>query len=234
MRKQSWDGSSSFDQPVDYFCPTNLIGDRHIGITGLAYSEESELLLSYSDEFIYLFTREMGLGPDVSPFPLISQKSKAKSGASSSVMDDEIRVCPQIYKGHKNSETVKGVNFFGPKCDYVVSGSDCGRIFIWRKKGGELIRVMEADETVVNCIESHPHTVTLASSGIEHNVKIWTPKLMERAQLPVKIERVGVRFFLLILSILTLKALGTFMIIFGIGLKQLFLCHFELLTLYGE
>lgn len=86
--------------------------------------------------------------------------------------------------------TVKGVNFFGPKCEYVVSGSDCGRIFIWKKKGGELIRVIEADRHVVNCIEPHPHSTVLASSGIESDIKIWTPNAADRATLPTNIEQV--------------------------------------------
>ncbi|CAA2982050.1 DDB1- and CUL4-associated factor 8 isoform X2, partial [Olea europaea subsp. europaea] len=73
------------------------------------------------------------------------------------------------------------------KCEYVVSGSGCGRIFIW-KKGGKLIRVMEADKHVVNCIEPHPHTMMLASSGIENDNKIWIPKAVDRATQPTNIE----------------------------------------------
>jgi WD repeat-containing protein 42A len=42
---------------------------------------------------------------------------------------------PQMYEGHRNHHTVKSVIFFGPNTEYVISGSDCGRIFIWRKKG---------------------------------------------------------------------------------------------------
>ncbi|CAK9167248.1 unnamed protein product [Ilex paraguariensis] len=101
-------------------------------------------------------------------------------------LDGDSKVGPRVYKGHKNCDTVKGVNFFGPKCDYIVSGSDCGRIFIW-KKSGELIRVVEADNHVVNSIESHPHTTVLASSGIEHAIKVWTPKCIDRATLPANI-----------------------------------------------
>ncbi|XP_050363939.1 uncharacterized protein LOC126782683 isoform X2 [Argentina anserina] len=192
IRKYNWDGSSEFGQPTDYFCPPHLIGNDQVGITGLAFSEQSELLVSYNDEFIYLFTREMALGPN----PHISMSSDGsemsddrESEASPSSMDADEKTIPQAYKGHMNSETVKGVNFFGPKCEYVVSGSDCGRIFIWKKKGGELIRVMEGDKDVVNCIESHPHTMVLASSGIEHDIKMWTPKALERATLPQTIER---------------------------------------------
>lgn len=192
IRKYKWDGSSDFGQPANYFCPPHLIGDEQVGITGLAFSEQSELLVSYNDEFIYLFTRDMGLGPSPGPSSPMSMGSDASEigGDYHSAVDADEKVAPQAYKGHRNCETVKGVNFLGPKCEYVVSGSDCGRIFIWRKKGGELIRVMEADKYVVNCIESHPHTMVLASSGIDSDIKMWTPKALERATLPKNIEQV--------------------------------------------
>ncbi|KAK8360427.1 hypothetical protein V6Z12_A04G163500 [Gossypium hirsutum] len=154
IRKYKWDGSTDFGQPTDYFCPAHLIGDDQVGITGLAFSDQ---------------TSDIGL--------------------DHSATDANEKAIPQVYKGHRNCETVKGVNFFGPKADYVVSGSDCGRIFIWKKKGGELIRVMEADKDVVNCIESHPHTTVLASSGIESDIKIWTPKAIDKPTLPANVEQ---------------------------------------------
>ncbi|KAI6677540.1 hypothetical protein NL676_038336 [Syzygium grande] len=178
IRKYKWDGSTDFGQPANYFCPPHLVGDEQVGITGLAFSDQSELLVSYNDEFIYLFTQDMGLGPDA-----------VTSEAVASNTDLKEKFEPQVYKGHRNTETVKGVNFFGPKCEYVASGSDCGRIFIWRKQGGELIRVMEADEDVANCVEPHPHEVVLASSGLEDDVKLWTPKAIEKATLPTNIQR---------------------------------------------
>ncbi|XWS55128.1 hypothetical protein CRYUN_Cryun10bG0148300 [Craigia yunnanensis] len=196
IRKYKWDGSTDFGQPADYFCPPHLIGgDDQVGITGLAFSDQSELLVSYNDEFIYLFTRDMGLGSSPiasSPFSSCSEASEMgldHSAMSSSAMGADEKAIPQVYKGHRNCETVKGVSFFGPKSEYVVSGSDCGRIFIWKKKGGELLRVMEADKHVVNCIKSHPHTTVLASSGIEKDIKIWTPKAIDKATLPTNIEQ---------------------------------------------
>lgn len=198
IRKYKWDGSTDFGQPADYYCPPHLIGDETVGITGLAFSEQSELLVSYNDESIYLFGRNMGLGPNPVPASPVSMGTDPseiggdhKLAADQSAMDADEKSTPQVYKGHRNFETVKGVNFFGPKSEYVVSGSDCGRIFIWKKKGGELIRVMEGDTNVVNCIECHPHTMVLASSGIDHDIKIWTPKAPERAVLPTNIEQVS-------------------------------------------
>lgn len=184
IRKYKGDGSTGFGQPSNYFCPPNLIGNEQVGITGLAFSDQSELLVSYNDENIYLFTQNMGLGHDPNASAL-----SASSDVSISRETDE-KLIPQVYKGHRNRETVKGVSFFGPKSEYVTSGSDCGRIFIWRKKGGELIRVMEADKHVVNCVESHPHSTVLASSGIENDIKMWTPKAIEKAVLPPNIPQV--------------------------------------------
>ncbi|XP_019165586.1 PREDICTED: DDB1- and CUL4-associated factor 8 isoform X2 [Ipomoea nil] len=198
IRKCKWDNSSDFGQPVDFFCPSHLVGDESVGITGLAFSDQSELLVSYNDELIYMFSKNMGLGPDPSPSsPLSNQSDNGEMGPHLQSGISSLDTCagtkddPQAYKGHQNSETVKGVNFFGPKCEYVVSGSDCGRIFIWNKKGGKLVNVMEADKHVVNCIESHPHTTVLASSGIESDIKIWTPKATEKAVLPVNIQKVS-------------------------------------------
>ncbi|KAF9600425.1 hypothetical protein IFM89_009340 [Coptis chinensis] len=197
IRKYKWDGSGNFGQPADCFCPTHLISDEQVGITGVAFSDHSELLVSYNDEHIYLFTRDMGLGTDPVPASPSSVESNvsgmehnpALAASPSSTEVDEISG-PRVYKGHRNCDTVKGVTFFGPRDEYVVSGSDCGRIFIWRKKDGELMRVMEADKHVVNCIEPHPHVPHLASSGIEHDIKIWTPNANNKAALPINVEQV--------------------------------------------
>ncbi|KAG8083927.1 hypothetical protein GUJ93_ZPchr0010g7943 [Zizania palustris] len=182
IRKYKWDGSCDFGYPSDCYCPPHLIGNRSVGITGLAFSHQSELLISYNDENIYLFPKSGGLGPD----PKASAKVKANKGSKSAMVasgEDVNRLTPQIYVGHRNCETVKGVTFLGPNHEYVASGSDCGRLFIWRKKDGKFLRAMEGDECVVNCIEPHPHTMTIASSGIDNDVKIWTPSATERAPL---------------------------------------------------
>lgn len=204
IRRYKWDGSSDFDKPINYYCPDHLVGNEEVGITGIAFSDQSELLVSYNNEHIYLFMKDMGWGPNPAPNLAPSTPGSICSDAdepecndsletSGSAMETDKKIGPQVFKGHRNCDTVKGVSFFGPKCEYVVSGSDCGRIFIWRKRNGELIRVMEADKHVVNCIESHPHTAALASSGIESDIKIWTPKAEERATLPANLDELRPR-----------------------------------------
>ncbi|XP_064588464.1 DDB1- and CUL4-associated factor 8 [Zonotrichia leucophrys gambelii] len=132
------------------FCPHHLVNcESKANITCLVYSHDgSELLASYNDEDIYLFD------------------SSHSDGAQYT----------RRYKGHRNNATVKGVNFYGPKSEFVVSGSDCGHIFLWEKSSCQIVQFMEGDKGgVVNCLEPHPHLPVLATSGLDHDVKIWAP-----------------------------------------------------------
>lgn len=47
------------------------------------------------------------------------------------------------------SVLVKGVNFFGSKSEYIVSGSDCGYIFFWDKESEHIVKYMYGDEVGV-------------------------------------------------------------------------------------
>ncbi|RPD67162.1 WD40 repeat-like protein [Lentinus tigrinus ALCF2SS1-6] len=79
------------------------------------------------------------------------------------------------FEGVCNVETVKDVNFLGPRDEFVVSGSDDGNWFIWEKDTGKLHDILEGDSTVVNVIEGHPYLPLVAVSGIDHTVKLFAP-----------------------------------------------------------
>ncbi|CAJ2660628.1 unnamed protein product [Trifolium pratense] len=171
IRKCQWAASRDSDQPVNTFCPNHLIGsNNNVHITGLAYSKSSELLVSYSDELIYLF-----------------DKNPPSSAASEDLKNLKET---QVYSGHRNAKTIKGVNFFGPNDEYVLSGSDCGHIFIWKKKDAKLVRLMVGDQHVVNQLETHPHIPFLATCGIEKNVKIWAPLGSDTPALPSNVNEI--------------------------------------------
>ncbi|XP_047620117.1 DDB1- and CUL4-associated factor 8-like [Phacochoerus africanus] len=132
------------------FCPHHLVScDSKANITGLVYSHDgTELLASYNDEDIYLF--------------------------DSSHCDGAQYV--KRYKGHRNNATVKGVNFYGPRSEFVVSGSDCGHIFLWEKSSCQIVQFMEGDKGgTINCLEPHPYLPVMATSGLDHDAKIWAP-----------------------------------------------------------
>lgn len=175
MRRYQGDASSNLDNPVNSYCPRHLVSNDGVHITGLAYSNTSELLASYNDELIYLFQKNMGLGP--SPISLTPEYLESLPE-------------PGVYLGHRNAQTVKGVNFFGPNCEYVVTGSDCGHIFIWKKEGGKLVRLVFGDRHVVSQLEPHPHMPFMATCGIEKNIKIWAPGATDLPPVPQNAEKV--------------------------------------------
>lgn len=68
---------------------------------------------------------------------------------------------------------IKEATFWGD--DYIMSGSDCGHIFFWDRKTAELAMVLQGDQRVVNCLQPHPTLPYLATSGIDYDIKIWSP-----------------------------------------------------------
>ena len=109
----------------------------------------SQILGSYNDEDIYLFE------------PNNTEK------------EDKVT---NMFRGHRNNATVKGVNFYGPESEYVISGSDCGNIFMWERESSALVKLAHGDEGgVVNVLEPHPNLPVLATSGLDDDVKIWQP-----------------------------------------------------------
>ncbi|XP_025614001.1 uncharacterized protein [Arachis hypogaea] len=174
IRKCQGDAARNSDLPVNTFCPNHLIESDTVHITALAYSSFSELLVSYNDELIYLFEKNAGWG----------------SSPSASSEDLKNIQQAQVYSGHRNQQTVKGVSFFGPSDEYVLSGSDCGHMFIWKKKDAKLVRLMVGDQHVVNQLEPHPHLPILATCGIENDVKIWAPLASDLPPIPVNAKEI--------------------------------------------
>ncbi|XP_070551794.1 DDB1- and CUL4-associated factor 8-like [Ptychodera flava] len=141
------------------FCPHHLAdSDIRANVTCLVYNYNGqEILASYNDEDIYLFDSTHSDGAEYI----------------------------HRYQGHRNNATVKGVNFYGPQSEFVVSGSDCGHVYLWEKQSERIVQFMEGDEGgVVNCLEPHPTYSVLATSGLDHDVKIWAPTAEE----PTKLE----------------------------------------------
>ncbi|KAG8451258.1 hypothetical protein GDO86_003475 [Hymenochirus boettgeri] len=81
------------------------------------------------------------------------------------------------YCGHCNTTTdIKEASFMGSNAQYIVSGSDDGSFFIWEKDTRALIRVLQGDESIVNCLQPHPSYCFLATSGIDPVVRLWSPR----------------------------------------------------------
>ncbi|KAJ0175839.1 hypothetical protein K1T71_008998 [Dendrolimus kikuchii] len=157
-------------KPVTMYCPGSFndvpqsntrqkLRMRMMHLTCAIYNYNgSEILGSYNDEDIYLFD--------------------AKNDVHDPESNKELKLgYTHRYSGHRNSATFKGVAFFGPRSEYIVSGSDCSNIYIWEKKSEAIVQWLPGDVTgVVNCIEAHPRCPVLATSGLDKDVKIWIPR----------------------------------------------------------
>uniref|UniRef100_A0A6S8J0R5 Uncharacterized protein n=2 Tax=Dunaliella tertiolecta TaxID=3047 RepID=A0A6S8J0R5_DUNTE len=197
--------------PVTKLCPNHLRVkmSEPVHITCVRYNCFGELLATYNDEDIYLFSAA-GSGGQQHPIASNTQgghgHNEPKEEAEGGDGDEDCRATgaqasssphagagsrggggggeghcstscqqggcqredyvQQKFSGHRNSQTVKGVNFFGASDEYVISGSDCGHIFIWQKRDGELKKLLRGDAWVVNCLEPHPwQPLVLATSG---------------------------------------------------------------------
>ncbi|XP_055356629.1 DDB1- and CUL4-associated factor 8-like [Paramacrobiotus metropolitanus] len=131
MRKLDTDPSKC--QPLLSLCPPLLQPKSNaVSVSSAVYNYNgSEILATYNDFHIFLF----------------------KNCADETVAAVDL----QHYEGHRNNQTVKGVNFYGAKSEYVVSGSDCGRVFFWDKVTARIIHCLMADEIgAVNVLEPHP------------------------------------------------------------------------------
>ncbi|CAO1378053.1 unnamed protein product [Diamesa serratosioi] len=82
--------------------------------------------------------------------------------------------------GHCNVKTdIKEANFFGRDGEYIAAGSDDGYLYLWERKTNSLVGVYSADKSIVNCVQTHPFLCMLATSGIDHEIRLWSPQSIE-------------------------------------------------------
>lgn len=138
-------------------CPTELLEKgttvRYISCCAYNYNG-TELLASFNDENIYLF--------DASNHSLGSYVHKYQGHVNSATIKGKLK--QSIRRKTKNLFSA-GVNFFGPKSEFIVSGSDCSNIFFWNKESEAIVQWMRGDENgIVNVLEPHPIYPILATS----------------------------------------------------------------------
>lgn len=57
-----------------------------------------------------------------------------------------------------------------------IFSSDDGNFYIWDRKTTKLKSIYKADRAIVNCVQPHPFLPLIATSGIDHEIGLWTPQ----------------------------------------------------------
>jgi WD40 repeat protein len=122
-----------------------------VSVSGLCFSANgASILASYQGDQIYIFdtygegTSDILEESSSSAESIILETSTSTSTSTASTPATSTTKTPKIgpkslLGGHVNHATfLKSVAFFGPKDEFVVSGSDSGHIWIWDAKSGNL------------------------------------------------------------------------------------------------
>mmetsp|Transcript_23473 Transcript_23473/g.39826 ORF Transcript_23473/g.39826 Transcript_23473/m.39826 type:complete len:686 (+) Transcript_23473:198-2255(+) len=165
-----------------------------------------QMVLSYNDEDIYIMDPLLhgavaDIQPDSSSAPLVdnddedrdhdeaheqkeqqqtldtADEPSSSSDVPGQVTDSDVATgYVRKFAGHRNCQTVKQITYMGSHSEWVVSGSDCGHVFIWNASNGKLVKLLQADDTgAVNCLAPHPFMPLLATSGLDDSAKLWAP-----------------------------------------------------------
>ncbi|KAM0971922.1 hypothetical protein EV1_019493 [Malus domestica] len=158
---------SDYDEELELDFETSISGDEEHDIEPNIVQGSLNLRIHRRSDS----AREVGGANGPSGSPSSSSQNERIPYQPEAVIDMK-----QRYVGHCNVGTdIKQASFLGQRGEYVASGSDDGRWFVWEKRTGRLIKMLQGDEAVVNCVQCHPVDCVVATSGIDNTIKIWTP-----------------------------------------------------------
>uniref|UniRef100_A0A8C6WU47 Ddb1 and cul4 associated factor 6 n=1 Tax=Neogobius melanostomus TaxID=47308 RepID=A0A8C6WU47_9GOBI len=177
------------------FVPAHL-SNKSCRVTSLCYSEDGqEVLVSYSSDYIYLFdpkddqARELK-GPSEERREELRQPPVKRLRLRGDWSDTGPRARPESER-ERDGEQSPNVSLMQRMSDMLSrwfeeaseAQSSRGTRPQARPRGksmekshlSEHLMLLEADNHVVNCLQPHPYDPILASSGIDYDIKIWSP-----------------------------------------------------------
>eukprot|EP01111_Echinosteliopsis_oligospora_P018158 TRINITY_DN816_c2_g1_i1.p1 TRINITY_DN816_c2_g1~~TRINITY_DN816_c2_g1_i1.p1 ORF type:complete len:504 (-),score=158.26 TRINITY_DN816_c2_g1_i1:9-1520(-) len=164
------------DASIYQFAPAHLLSSRRKAICGLSINRKDQIVASYLSDDIYLFDCPLNSSYSSSSSLTTDDNGGGGSTTSTSSSKYDIITTPlQTYSGHRNVQTfLKEVAYIGRRGEYIMSGSDCGHLFIWDTRSGDIVHVLSGDRSVVNGAAAHPQfPAMICTWGIESTVKIW-------------------------------------------------------------
>jgi WD repeat-containing protein 42A len=140
------------------------------GVGGLSFNQQGDkVVCSYksSDVFAYEWTAALDHSDRRYCDPLDLASYPAHDYASQYVL------CPtKRYVGRSNRLTMFKEAAYFDEDRYVVTGGDCGHVFVWDAETGKLFRKVKADSDIVNGVLTHPALPVIVACGIDDSAKV--------------------------------------------------------------
>jgi hypothetical protein len=134
-----------------------------VSVSGLDISKDNRsLLVSYESDQIYEFP--------------ICPNARSRAGPTMDEIDQPTQSVHETkcFGGHLNRFTfLKNAKYAGPNDEYVVTGSDSGRAWIFRRDTGTVLSLLGADKNTCNGVIPHPTLPYFITYGIESTAKLW-------------------------------------------------------------
>jgi tetratricopeptide (TPR) repeat protein len=151
--------------------PRMMRDSSNVSVSGLDVTRDGkELLVSYECDQVYSFPIFHDASSSAGPTLEEIDASHTKFA------ENEEEYIPEMasYGGHLNRFTfLKTAKYAGPRDDYVVTGSDSGKAWIYERKTGAVISLLGADSSACNGIVPHRTLPFFLTYGINSTAKLW-------------------------------------------------------------
>jgi tetratricopeptide (TPR) repeat protein len=163
------DGSES--RIVQKYRPSGLSRDSEVSVSGLDVSKDKrELLVSYENDQVFsfpVFPNSPGGRPTI-------DEMEEYSDSYSTDGDGPVLSELAAYGGHLNRFTfLKNAKYAGPQDEYICTGSDSGRAWIYERATGTVAAFLAADQSTCNGVMPHPSLPFFITYGIDSTAKLW-------------------------------------------------------------
>jgi WD40 repeat protein len=165
-------GLSSKRKVLQRYCPKDIYVRSTASVSGIDVSKDGrELLVSYENDQIYTFpvfhdVASYDAGPTIEEIDATSKKFSGNKSESLPHL--------AMYGGHLNRRTfLKNATYAGPNDDYILSGSDSGKAFIFNRSTTYVEALLSADSSTCNGIVAHPTLPFFVTYGIDASAKLW-------------------------------------------------------------
>jgi tetratricopeptide (TPR) repeat protein len=165
-------GGSSSNSVLERYCPDVFKGGKpSVSVSGIDVTRDGrELLVSYENDQIYTFKIFGGSSCSAGPSSEeIDESSKLFESDSSRSINYHA-----MYGGHVNCVTfLKQTAYAGPNDEYILTGGDAGKAWIYERSTGAVAAMLNADRNACNGIVPHPTLPYFVTYGIDKTAKLW-------------------------------------------------------------